>query len=192
MFCPLKEILLLCVISCSFLVCFWLAFKINQKSTAYLFQTHEKLPGVCLSGRGRNPWERPSWASQKLTRYYLDYKHRNCVVARKPRFRSLNPPRHVRIGTSVCVAARKPRFRSGNPPRHVRIGTSVCVLTSGDDSPSSTAARRTSHCRMQAHPVLAVILSLLVTLLDYVQKWDIFDIVDEIKASLMTKLNGLL
>jgi len=45
---------------------------------------------------------------------------------------------------------------------------------------------------MQAHPVLAVILSLLVTLLDYVQKWDIFDIVDEIKASSMTKLNGLL
>ena len=45
---------------------------------------------------------------------------------------------------------------------------------------------------MQAHPVLAVILSLLVTLLDYVQKWDIFDIVDEIKASLMTKLNVLL
>ena len=83
-------------------------------------------------------------------------------------------------------------FGPETPPRHIRIGTSVCVVTSGDDSPSSTAARRTSHCRMQAHPVLAVILSLLVTLLDYVQKWDIFDIVDEIKASSMTKLNGLL
>ena len=60
-------------------------------------------------------------------------------------------PRHRPFAYPVCVAARKPRFRSGNPPRHVRSGTSVCVAASGDDPSSSTAVRRTGHCQKDDH-----------------------------------------
>ena len=56
-------------------------------------------------------------------------------------------PRHRPFAYPVCVVAQKPRFRPGNPPRHVRIGTSVCVVASGDDPSSSTAVRRTGHCQ---------------------------------------------
>ena len=76
-----------------------------------------------------------------------------CVVARKPRFRSGTPSRHIRIGTSVCVVARKPRFRSGNPSathtkRHLRLcrdkrGRSFVLDIS--------TARRTGHCQKDGH-----------------------------------------
>ena len=101
-------------------------------------------PTTSMAGQVRALWRKAS--HRKATDESPTERRRN---ERLPTKACL--PRHGPFAHPVCVAARKPRFRSGNPPRHVRSGTSVCVVASGDDPSSSTAVRRTGHCQKDGH-----------------------------------------
>ena len=80
MFCPLKEIPLLCSISCSFLVFLNWRLKVTKNLQLIFFKLMKNFRGSALAAGVGTPESVPHELLKSSLHFYSGYKHRDCLV----------------------------------------------------------------------------------------------------------------